>query len=56
MFYKESVSIPNEDEIGILDIDEDDGIDSDIIPSVISKKGETKRVPSDPKRIKSKPE
>jgi len=55
MFYKkaETINNENEDEMAIVDIDEDDGIDSDIIPSsVISNKKESKqnRVPSNPKR------
>jgi hypothetical protein len=45
MFYTKAETIhnENEDENGLVDIDEDDGIDSDIIPSqVISHKKDAK--------------
>ena len=54
MFYKKSETLnqENEDEMGIVDIDEDDGIDSDVLPSSVISNKETKsnRITSNPKR------
>lgn len=58
MFYKKADTInqENEDEIGIVDIDEDDGIDSDVLPSscISNKETKTNRIQSNPKRQTSK--
>jgi hypothetical protein len=37
LFYKkqDTINQENEDEMAIVDIDDDDGIDSDIIPSTV---------------------
>lgn len=55
LFYKkqDTIGVENEDEMAIVDIDDDDGIDSDMIPSTVitdSKEPKSKRVPSNPKR------